>query len=108
MRAPRHVAASPRSFRELATFPEILLPKESRVTLAEGVNCETCEQEEEGDDCSAESATGMGASSVGKLFGVNKSTVRYIKSTEQRTGEFDTRSSPGINKVTSVPQDKDV
>jgi len=34
---------------------------------------------EESHDCSAESATGMGAESVGKLFGVNESTVPYIK-----------------------------
>jgi hypothetical protein len=40
-------------------------------------------------------ADGVGASSVGRLFGVNESTVRYIKKIEQRIRESVARSSPG-------------
>jgi len=49
-------------------------------------NCETCELKEESDHCSAESAAGMEASSVGKLFGVNESTVRYIECRTEHQG----------------------
>jgi len=45
---------------------------------------------------------------VGKLFCVNESTVRYIKSVEQRIREFVARSSTGTAKLTFVPHDKDV
>jgi hypothetical protein len=45
---------------------------------------------------------------VGKLFGVNESAVRYIKSVEQCIREFFARSSTGAYKVTFVQHDKDV
>jgi hypothetical protein len=45
---------------------------------------------------------------VGKLFVVNESAVRYIKSVEQCIREYVARSSTGAYKVTFVPHDKDV
>jgi hypothetical protein len=52
-------------------------------------------------------ASGMGASSVGRLFGVNESTVRYIKKIEERIRDFVARSSPGGAKI-CVARDKDL
>jgi len=45
---------------------------------------------------------------VGKLFRVNESTVRYIKSVEQLIREFVARSSTGTAKLTFVSHNKDV
>jgi hypothetical protein len=53
-------------------------------------------------------ATGMGVSSVGRLFGVNESTVRYIKKVEQQIREVVARSSIASAKVSCVARDKDL
>ena len=45
---------------------------------------------------------------MGKLIGVNESTVRHVTSVEQRIWEFAARRSPGSDKVTFVPRGKDI
>jgi hypothetical protein len=51
-------------------------------------------------------ASGMGASSVGRLFGVNESTVRYIRKIEKQIRETVGQSAPGSAKVSCVVRDR--
>jgi len=51
-------------------------------------------------------ASGMGASSVGRLFGVNESTVRYIKKNEKRIRDSVGHSAPVSAKVSCVVRDR--
>jgi hypothetical protein len=51
-------------------------------------------------------ASGMGASVVGRLFGVNESTVRYIKKKEKQIRESVGQSVPVSAKVSCVVRDR--